>query len=94
MRHGWRGPARGGVDAVPQARHGAGMSILAEIEEALPKLTSGELLRVEAVLRRIQREQGGFAGTERQSSVARSRCAPGTARLGLAQGRRAGRGGA
>ena len=33
------------------------MSTLAEIEEALPKLTSGELLRVAAVLRRLQREQ-------------------------------------
>ena len=52
------GTCPGGVDAAPQARHGAGMSTLAEIEEALPKLTSGELLRVEAVLRRIQREQG------------------------------------
>ena len=33
------------------------MSTLAEIEEALPKLTSEELLRVEAALRRIQRGQ-------------------------------------
>ncbi len=33
------------------------MSTLAEIEEALPKLTKEELLRVEALLRRIQRGQ-------------------------------------
>ncbi len=33
------------------------MSTLAEIEEALPKLTGEELLRVEAMLHRIQREK-------------------------------------
>lgn len=33
------------------------MSTLAEIEEALPKLTKEELLRVVALLRRIQRGQ-------------------------------------
>ena len=32
-----------------------GMSTLAEIEEALPKLTGEELLRVEEMLHRIQR---------------------------------------
>ena len=34
------------------------MSTLAEIEQALPKLTSEEIMRVEAALHRLQRERG------------------------------------
>ncbi|MEA3209832.1 MAG: hypothetical protein QOE70_2889 [Chthoniobacter sp.] len=34
------------------------MSTLAEIEQALPKLTSEEIMRVEAALHRLQRQRG------------------------------------
>ncbi len=34
------------------------MSTLAEIEEALPKLTNEELMRVEALLHSMQRQRG------------------------------------
>jgi len=34
------------------------MSTLAEIEQALPKLTIEEMMRVEAALHRLQRERG------------------------------------
>lgn len=34
------------------------MSTLAKIEQALPKLTSEEIMRVEAALHRLQRQRG------------------------------------
>ena len=36
----------------------AGMSTIAEITEALPKLTTEELMRVESLLHKLQRQRG------------------------------------
>ena len=47
------------LDALPTARHRARMSTLAEIEKAVPRLSTEELAELERFVREVREEKAG-----------------------------------